>query len=88
MYDELRIGCGYAGGADRSIDLWVIEAAATKGCPATSYEIKVSRSDFQKDMKQPAKNVPSNTWTAMTLSYGIATRRSPILNEQVRYSLL
>jgi hypothetical protein len=52
---ELRIGCGYAGGADRSIDLWVIEAAATKGCPATSYEIKVSRADFQKDMKQPLK---------------------------------
>lgn len=52
---ELRIGCGYAGGADRSIDLWVIEAAATKGCPATSYEIKVSRADFQKDIKQPLK---------------------------------
>lgn len=52
---ELRIGCGYAGGADRSIDLWVIEAAATKGCPATSYKIKVSRADFQKDMKQPLK---------------------------------
>ena len=46
--EELRIGCGYAGGADRSIDLWVIEAAATKGCPVTSYEIKVSRGDFSR----------------------------------------
>jgi hypothetical protein len=52
---ELRIGCGYAGGADRSIDLWVIDANATKGCTATSYEIKVSRGDFLKDVKQPLK---------------------------------
>ncbi|WP_315782429.1 hypothetical protein [Bradyrhizobium sp. SZCCHNPS1003] len=52
---ELRVGCGYAGGAERSIDLWVIEANATKGCTATSYEIKVSRSDFLKDVQQPLK---------------------------------
>ncbi|ARQ95305.1 hypothetical protein [Bradyrhizobium phage BDU-MI-1] len=52
---ELRIGCGYAGGADRSIDLWVIDANATKGCTATSYEIKISRADFKKDLEQPLK---------------------------------
>jgi hypothetical protein len=34
---ELRIGCGYAGGAERSIDLWAIDANATRAAllPAT-----------------------------------------------------
>lgn len=55
LIEELRIGCGFTAGAERSIDIWAIEANASKGCTATSYEVKISRGDFKKDMKQPLK---------------------------------
>jgi hypothetical protein len=55
LIKELRIGCGYVGAADRAIDVWAIEPNASKGCTAVSYEIKCSRSDFLKDMKDPLK---------------------------------
>lgn len=55
LIEELRIGCGYVGGADRAIDIWAIEPNASKGCTAVSYEVKCSRSDFLKDMKDPLK---------------------------------
>lgn len=55
LIEELRIGCGYVGAADRAIDVWAIEPNASKGCTAVSYEVKISRSDFAKDMKDPLK---------------------------------
>lgn len=55
LIEELRIGCGFVGGAERAIDVWAIEPNASKGCTAVSYEVKVSRSDFAKDMKDPLK---------------------------------
>lgn len=55
LIEELRIGCGFSGGAKRRIDVWAIEANATKGCTATAYEIKVSRGDFRRDLADPLK---------------------------------
>ena len=55
VIEELRIGCGYSGGAERSIDVWAIEPNSSKGCTATSYEIKISRGDFLRDVKSPLK---------------------------------
>lgn len=55
LIEELRIGCGFGGGHERSIDVWAIEPNSAKGCVATSYEIKISRGDFKKDLADPLK---------------------------------
>lgn len=55
VIEELRISCGFDGEAARSIDIWGIEANASKGCTATAYEIKVSRGDFLRDIRNPFK---------------------------------
>lgn len=55
VIEELRVGCGFGGGSERSIDVWAIDANSSKGCTASSYEIKVSRSDFLRDVKCPLK---------------------------------
>lgn len=55
LIEELRTACGFVGGAERYIDVWTIESNASKGCTAQAYEIKVSRADFQRDVKQPLK---------------------------------
>ena len=52
--DELRTKCGLGGG-ERYIDLWGIRANADQGCTSYTFEIKVSRADFQRDLKQPSK---------------------------------
>jgi hypothetical protein len=54
--EELRTSSGMMGVSERYIDMWVIKPAAVNGCAATSYEIKISRSDFIRDMKQPLKH--------------------------------
>lgn len=51
---EMRMGSGYGHHA-RTIDLWVMDTAPSKGCPATSYEVKVSRADFCRDIRNPDK---------------------------------
>ncbi len=55
VFKELRIGCGFNGGNELSIDVWAIKPAASSGCPAISYEIKISRGDFLRDLKSPLK---------------------------------
>jgi hypothetical protein len=52
---ELRLGCGYGDGRERSIDLWCIEATNSNNCRTTSYEVKISRSDFKADLKVKEK---------------------------------
>ena len=50
---ELRLGSGYADIAQRRIDLFMI--SSEKGNYTTAFEIKVSRGDFLKDIKDYAK---------------------------------
>jgi hypothetical protein len=52
--DELRTKAGMDGG-ERYIDLWGIRCNVPD-CTAFSYEIKVSRGDFLRDMKIAAKH--------------------------------
>jgi len=52
---ELRMGSGYGSAQQRRIDLWVIDPGPSTGCRSASFEIKVSRSDFLSEMKQPNK---------------------------------
>ena len=53
IFPELRLGSGYCGVAQRRIDLFEISSNA--GNPTTAYEIKASRSDFKKDVKDDQK---------------------------------
>lgn len=53
MFPELRLGSGYSDIAQRRIDLFVI--SSDKGNYTTAYEIKVSRGDFLKDIKNDVK---------------------------------
>ncbi len=51
---ELRPSVGYKG-EERRIDLWVIECRPSAGMPAHAVEIKVSRGDWLRELKQPMK---------------------------------
>lgn len=55
MIPELRLGCGAGNGSERRIDMWALDANPAKSCTATAYEIKVSRSDFRRDLVDPLK---------------------------------
>lgn len=53
LFPELRLGSGYSDIAQRRIDLFMI--SAEKGNYTTAFEIKVSRADFLKDIKNDLK---------------------------------
>lgn len=53
LFPELRLGSGYSDIAQRRIDMFMI--SAEKGNYATAFEIKVSRADFLKDIKNDLK---------------------------------
>lgn len=53
LFPELRLGSGYSDIAQRRIDLFMI--SAEKGNYTTAFEIKVSRGDFLKDIKDNLK---------------------------------
>lgn len=53
--EELRMGSGYGAAQMRRIDLWVIDPGPATGCRSASYEVKVSRSDFLGEVRQPNK---------------------------------
>lgn len=53
IFPELRLGSGYNDIAQRRIDLFIISSA--QGNLTTAFEIKVSRADFLKDIKDNLK---------------------------------
>ena len=53
LFPELRLGSGYCGVAQRRIDMFIISSNA--GNETTAFEIKVSRQDFKKDIKDDMK---------------------------------
>lgn len=54
-FTELRVGAGFTEGNGRTIDFYTLEIAPSRGHESIAYEIKVSRGDFLKDIKSPAK---------------------------------
>lgn len=52
---ELRMGSGYGGAEQRTIDLWTIDSGPATGNRAVAYEVKVDRSDFLGDIREPLK---------------------------------
>ncbi|MBY0548686.1 MAG: hypothetical protein K2W95_15555 [Candidatus Obscuribacterales bacterium] len=51
-YPEMRAGTGYSSSSNKYIDLWVLNCFNHQ---RTSYEIKVSRGDLLKELKDPKK---------------------------------
>ena len=54
-FDEVRIGTGYGKDAEQRLDFWAIEAIPSKRFRRAAYEIKISRSDFLKEIRNPYK---------------------------------
>lgn len=54
VIEEMRLGSGF-GTHERRIDLWALDCAPSRGNPAIAYEVKVSRSDFLKDLQSMVK---------------------------------
>ena len=53
---ELRGGTGFSlPGSEQFIDAWAINCYASKQWRRVAYEVKVSRSDFQREIKEPLK---------------------------------
>lgn len=53
IFPELRLGSGYSDISQRRIDMFMI--SSEKGNYTTAFEIKVSRGDFLRDIKDEAK---------------------------------
>lgn len=52
---ELRPSTGFAGGEARRVDAWAMHCWPSEGFTRTSYEVKVSRADFLRELKEPKK---------------------------------
>jgi len=58
LLPNLRIGTGFGKDGEGWIDLWVIHPHPSKMF-RRSYEIKVSREDFQRELRKPNKRRPA-----------------------------
>lgn len=59
-FEELRAGTGYASrkrdfNPERYFDAWAINLYPSKGHRTIAYEVKVSRADFLREIKDPSK---------------------------------
>lgn len=52
---EFRAGTGYSDSSNRYLDAWIISCFPSSGLVRTAIEIKISRSDFTRELKQPMK---------------------------------
>ena len=55
LFFELATGTGYSLGDPNRIDAFHMEDMPSKGFRRTSYEIKISRSDFAREVRSPLK---------------------------------
>jgi hypothetical protein len=54
IVEEMRLGSGW-GFHESRIDFWALECTPRRANQAIAYEIKVSRADFLRDVRRPAK---------------------------------
>lgn len=55
FFEELRIGTGYGKDSEQRFDAWAIHYHPSKRNVSLCYEIKVSKSDFKKEISSPLK---------------------------------
>ena len=58
FFGELRLGTGYADISEKRIDAFVLNLWPSKNYRSISFEIKISRGDFKKEVKDPMKRYP------------------------------
>ncbi len=54
-FQELRLGTGYGGAIEQRIDFWALNCYPSAGMQSLAYEIKVTRSDFKRELADPKK---------------------------------
>jgi hypothetical protein len=54
-FEELRVGTGYGGDRMQRFDVFELDTFPSKGNCRRVYEVKVSKSDFTKEIRYPAK---------------------------------
>ena len=59
LIPELRIGTSYGRLVEKRIDAWAINCWRSQKFLKISFEIKVSRSDFLRELKDPKKRLPA-----------------------------
>lgn len=52
---ELRLGAGFSAGHERRIDYFAIHCHPSRQHRRLAFEIKISRADFRRELKQPGK---------------------------------
>lgn len=62
-FDELRIGTGYGKDAEQRIDFWAMHTLPSERLRRVAFEVKVSRSDFLAELKQPRKRAVALLWS-------------------------
>lgn len=55
FFTEVRGGAGYGGVSERRIDAWAMHPHPSRNNCRVAYEIKVSRRDFLRELKDPKK---------------------------------
>ena len=55
FFGDLRLGTGFRQDSAQTIDAFAVALWPSKGSGSYAYEIKVSRSDFLRELKQPLK---------------------------------
>ncbi len=61
--EELRGGSGTGSDNERRMDAWAMHHYPSKGNRRTAYEVKISRGDFLRDIKQLLKHRPALTFS-------------------------
>jgi len=59
-FDHLRMGTGYGGHSERTIDFFALHCEPHKKFLSVAVEIKVSRSDFLKEIANPEKRLAAS----------------------------
>lgn len=54
-FPELRLGTGYGGKWEQRIDLFALSCYPSRGLQSIAYEVKASRSDYLREVKEPEK---------------------------------
>ena len=54
-FPELRLGSGYGGKWEQRIDVFAMSCYPSHGLQSIAYEVKSSRSDFLRELKEPEK---------------------------------
>jgi hypothetical protein len=62
-FPELRTGTGYTAGNTQGIDLWAMDLWPSGDLRRISFEVKVSRGDFLRELKDPRKRKLALLWS-------------------------